>query len=74
MKVGKVTAVAVGGGIILLQVAQQKGYITIDWNKVKEKADDSAEKVENKISEETSKCWRIVSYQYVFLITCKNII
>lgn len=69
MKVGKVTAVAVGGGIILLQVAQQKGYITVDWNKVREKADNSAEKVENKISEETSKCWKVVSYKYVLSIT-----
>lgn len=61
MKVGKTAALAVGGGIILLQIAQQKGYVTIDWNKVKEKAEKSTEKVENKYSSETSKWIKAVS-------------
>lgn len=31
-------AVAVGGGIILLQVASHKGYIKINWNKLEKDA------------------------------------
>lgn len=52
---GKTAAFAVGGGIILLQVAQQKGYITIDWKKLKEKAESSTEKVEKTYTKESSK-------------------
>lgn len=55
LKVGKTAAFAVGGGIILLQIAQQKGYIKIDWTKIKEKAESSTEKVESTYSKDTSK-------------------
>lgn len=55
LKVGKTAAFAVGGGIILLQIAQQKGYITIDWKKIKEKAESSSEKVESTYGKDGSK-------------------
>ncbi|XP_055641502.1 FUN14 domain-containing protein 1 isoform X2 [Toxorhynchites rutilus septentrionalis] len=50
MKVGKVAAVAVGGGIILLQIANQQGYINIDWNKIHKKVDKVADKVEEAVT------------------------
>lgn len=50
MKVGKFVAVAVGGSIIVLQVAAHKGYIQIDWNRVQKEAD----KVMDKIEKETT--------------------
>jgi len=36
MKVGKAAATAIGGGIILLQIASHQGYINVscmDWEK-----------------------------------------
>ncbi|XP_069678105.1 FUN14 domain-containing protein 1 isoform X2 [Periplaneta americana] len=48
MKVGKVAAIAVGGGIILLQVANHQGYINVNWDKVYKKIDKVADKVEEK--------------------------
>nr|XP_004573022.1 FUN14 domain-containing protein 1 [Maylandia zebra] len=33
-KVGKVAATAVGGGLLLLQVANNSGYIQVDWKRV----------------------------------------
>jgi len=33
MKVGKAAATAVGGGIILLQIANHKGYINVSFLK-----------------------------------------
>ncbi|KAJ8276769.1 hypothetical protein COCON_G00085210 [Conger conger] len=33
-KVGKLAAAAVGGGFILLQVANHTGYVTVDWKRV----------------------------------------
>ena len=50
MKVGKAVAIAVGGSIIILQIASNEGYITIDWNKLLRKADKIADKAEEAIS------------------------
>lgn len=52
MKVGKVVAVAVGGSIILLQIASNEGYITIDWSKITKKANKLADKAEEAITGE----------------------
>lgn len=50
MKVGKTAALALGGGIILLQIANEKGYININWDKVNKKLDKVSDKVEEKIT------------------------
>lgn len=52
MKIGKVAACAVGGGIIMLQIAAHQGYIKIDWDKVMRKAEKITDKVEEKITGE----------------------
>lgn len=52
MKVGKVAALALGGGIILLQLANQQGYITVDWNKVTRKFDKVTDKVSEAVTHE----------------------
>ncbi|KAE8742048.1 hypothetical protein FOCC_FOCC012423 [Frankliniella occidentalis] len=46
MKVGKVAAVAAGGGILLLQLAAHKGYININWDKVCRQVDKASDKIE----------------------------
>lgn len=46
MKVGKAAAVALGGGIILLQVANHNGYIKVNWDKLTKKADELGDRVE----------------------------
>lgn len=33
-KVGKVAATSVGGGLLLLQIANNSGYIQVDWKRV----------------------------------------
>lgn len=55
MKVGKVVAFAVGGGIIILQVAAHQGYVNINWDKIQKKADKITDKVEEKITGEGPK-------------------
>lgn len=52
MKIGKSIAFAVGGSIILLQIAQHKGYITINWHKVKEKSEEAVILAESKYNNE----------------------
>ncbi|XP_028810308.1 FUN14 domain-containing protein 1-like [Denticeps clupeoides] len=42
-RVGKVAATAVGGGFLLLQIANHSGYVQVDWKKV-EKDVNSAKK------------------------------
>lgn len=46
MKVGKIAAVAVGGGIILMQLANHKGYINVNWDKITRKVDEQVDKIE----------------------------
>ncbi|XP_019869380.1 FUN14 domain-containing protein 1 isoform X2 [Aethina tumida] len=50
MRVGKTAALALGGGIILLQVANEKGYININWDKVNRNLDKVADKVEQQVT------------------------
>ncbi|XP_056436364.1 FUN14 domain-containing protein 1-like [Gadus chalcogrammus] len=38
-KVGKVAATAVGGGLLLLQIANNTGYIQVDWKRVEKDVD-----------------------------------
>ncbi|XP_076261368.1 FUN14 domain-containing protein 1-like isoform X1 [Rhynchophorus ferrugineus] len=52
MRVGKSAALALGGGIILLQIANEKGYINVNWDKVNKKIDKVVDKVEEQITGE----------------------
>lgn len=36
MKIGKVTAIAMGGAIILIKIAEIEGLIHINWSKIKQ--------------------------------------
>lgn len=46
MKIGKTAAFLIGGGIIFLEIANEQGWIKIDWNKVTKQIDKAADKVE----------------------------
>lgn len=52
VKIGKVAACAVGGGILIMQIAAQQGYININWDKISRKAESITDKVEEKITGE----------------------
>lgn len=45
MKVGKTVATAVGGSLILLQIATHKGYININWSKVNKDLEGASKKL-----------------------------
>ncbi|KAK3569200.1 hypothetical protein QTP86_026624 [Hemibagrus guttatus] len=54
-KVGKIAATAVGGGFLLLQIANHSGYVQVDWKKVKKdvtKAKKHLKKKANKAAPE----------------------
>lgn len=68
MKVGKMAAVAVGGGIIILQVANQQGYIKIDWNKINKKIDKVSDKVEEAVTGEGPNWMDKVNITFIFQI------
>ncbi|XP_076662144.1 FUN14 domain-containing protein 1 isoform X3 [Halictus rubicundus] len=55
MKVGKMAALAFGGGIIMLQVAAHQGYIRINWDKIQKKAEKITDKVEETVTGEGPK-------------------
>lgn len=45
MKIGKTVATAVGGSLILLQLAHHKGYISVDWSKVNKDLEGASKKL-----------------------------
>ena len=49
MKVGKMAATAVGGSLLLLQIAHHKGYVTVDWNKMTKDSTSLSDKVKDKL-------------------------
>jgi len=56
MKIGKFAAFAVGGSIILLEIAHQEGLIKINWTKLDKSVDKLADKVEASLGRE--KNWK----------------
>ncbi|XP_016429440.1 FUN14 domain-containing protein 1-like [Sinocyclocheilus rhinocerous] len=54
-RVGKIVATAVGGGFLLLQIANHSGYVQVDWGKVEKdvnKAKKHLKKKANKAAPE----------------------
>nr|ACO10331.1 FUN14 domain-containing protein 1 [Caligus rogercresseyi]ACO11109.1 FUN14 domain-containing protein 1 [Caligus rogercresseyi] len=49
MKVGKMAATAVGGSLLLLQIAHYKGYIRVDWSKMTDDTSSLADVVKDKL-------------------------
>lgn len=56
MKVGKFAAFAIGGGIILMEIAHQEGFIEVDWSKISRKLDKVTDKVEEAVTGQ-EKSW-----------------
>lgn len=52
MKIGKTAAFLIGSGIILLEVANEQGWIKVDWNKVAKQVDQVGDKVEEAVTGE----------------------
>jgi len=46
MKVGKVAATAIGGGILLFQFANHKGYINVNWNRLNRDVEKISKKIQ----------------------------
>lgn len=67
MKVGKVAAMAVGGGIILMQVANHKGYINVNWEKITKKVDEQVDKIEATTSKKGPSLVDKVNITSIFL-------
>lgn len=53
MKIGKTVATALGGSLILLQIANHKGYINVNWSKVNKDLEGATKKLTQGASEPT---------------------
>lgn len=74
-------AFAIGGGIILIEIAHQEGYINVDWSKITKKLDKVSDKVETAVTGKEKTWVDKVSYflfydfwLYILSITfrCEN--
>ncbi|KAL0812156.1 hypothetical protein ABMA28_009533 [Loxostege sticticalis] len=50
IKVGKIAAFGLGGGVILLHFASELGYVNVNWDKVKEAVGRSQEWVDRVVN------------------------
>lgn len=69
MKIGKVAAVGVGGGVILLHIASQKGYIDINWDKINKKVDKISDKIEKETTGKSPDWFEKVSITQFYIHT-----
>ena len=53
MKVGKAAATAIGGSLILLQIAHYKGYVKINWNQLTNDSQTICDQMRDKLSKNT---------------------
>merc|ERR1712088_510135 len=70
MKVGKAAATAVGGSLILLQIAHYKGYVTVDWNRITNDSSSFSDRMREKLrlqSRTASNAWADFAKKNVYL-------
>ncbi|KAK3730171.1 hypothetical protein QZH41_016002 [Actinostola sp. cb2023] len=64
-RVGKMTLSAIGGGLLIIQIASRTGYIRINWNKVEKDMKTVSHEVEKevyKIAQGASNENKVVSW------------
>lgn len=54
MKIGKTVATALGGSLILIQIASHKGYININWSKVNKDLEGATKNLSQRATSESS--------------------
>ncbi|KAF2884294.1 hypothetical protein ILUMI_21886 [Ignelater luminosus] len=69
MKVGRTAAFAVGGSIILFQLAQHKQFIDMDWEKVKQKMENTTKKFDASYSNK-APTWKANVTRFARTNTC----
>lgn len=69
MKIGKFAAVGLGGSVILLHIASQKGYIDINWDKINKKVDKITDKIEKEATGQSPDWFEKVSnFSSIYLL------
>lgn len=72
MKIGKVAAVGLGGGVILLHIASQKGYIDINWDKINKRVDKISDKIEKEATGKSADWFEKVidTFNVIYAFNC----
>lgn len=50
VKIGKMAALAIGGTIVFLEIANENGIVKIDWGKVEKEVDKVTDRVEEAVT------------------------
>lgn len=74
MKIGKVAAVGLGGGVILLHIASQKGYIDINWDKINKRVDKISDKIEKETTGKSADWFEKVIAAFDILVFFNSIL
>lgn len=70
MKIGKVAAVGIGSGVILLHLANQKGYVDINWDKINKRVDKISDKIEKETTGKSPAWFDKVRMCTVLILFC----
>lgn len=70
MKIGKTAGLTFGGGVILLQIANHRGYIKVNWDKVYKQVDKLADTVEEKATGQSPQWMEKVSVTTLSFLAC----
>ncbi|XP_037919294.1 FUN14 domain-containing protein 2 isoform X1 [Hermetia illucens] len=64
VKIGKMAALAIGGTIVFLEIANENGIVKIDWGKVEKEVDKVTDRVEEAVTG-NKKSWMDKAERYV---------
>lgn len=72
MRMGTTAGIITGGGSMSIHYAQQKGYISLDWEKINKKLDKISDKIEKEATGSTPAWTDKVSIQiFILLLKCE---
>ncbi len=57
MKVGRMAATAVGGSLIILQVAHHKGYVKVDWGRLSGDSSGAVSRLRDRLRNRSRSGW-----------------
>ncbi|XP_044044419.1 FUN14 domain-containing protein 1 isoform X2 [Siniperca chuatsi] len=70
-RVGKIAATAVGGGFLLLQIANHSGYVQVDWKKVEKDVNKAKKHLKKKANKAAPEINTFIEEVKVNFFICK---
>uniref|UniRef100_A0A3P8RYH7 FUN14 domain containing 1 n=1 Tax=Amphiprion percula TaxID=161767 RepID=A0A3P8RYH7_AMPPE len=70
-RVGKIAATAIGGGFLLLQIANHSGYVQVDWKKVEKDVNKAKKHLKKKANKAAPEINTFIEEDSLGIIICR---